>query len=206
MRAQITHARSLLVRSPYVTFLPIWSNQRSKGTASSASSVGAAAAAGCDDEDEEEGEDEDTDGADDTAADDDNDAGEEEEDGAPLRRLLGPWLISKFENPIHSLPSSCRDSLPSRGLLRRRPGEEEEAEPRNWPILFGVRFRAERRVGRRRGNCRCGRFASGAQDGVVHGPRGRGVLSRVDRHVSRQRVMMMFSAVLFPVRRRQRVL
>ena len=68
MRAQITHARSLLVRSPYVTFLPIWSNQRSKGTASSASSVGAAAAAGCDDEDEEEGEDEDTDGADDTAA------------------------------------------------------------------------------------------------------------------------------------------
>ena len=71
MRAQITHARSLWVRSPYLTSLPIWSNQPSKGACSAsdaAAATAAAAAAGCDDEEEEEDVDEDADSADDTAA------------------------------------------------------------------------------------------------------------------------------------------
>ena len=68
-RAQITHARSLLVRSPYLTPLPIWSNQRSKGTTCSAlaaAAAGTTAAAGCGDEDEDnaaEGEEEEEEGA-----------------------------------------------------------------------------------------------------------------------------------------------
>jgi hypothetical protein len=70
MRAQITHARSLLVRSPYLTSLPIWSNQPSKGACSASdaadtAAAAAAAAAGCDDEEEEEDEVEDADSADD---------------------------------------------------------------------------------------------------------------------------------------------
>jgi hypothetical protein len=96
-RAQITHARSLLVRLLYLTFLPIWSNQRSKGTTSSSASgaaaagATAAAAGGCDDEDEDEDDDED-----DAAEEEEEEEEEveeeeeeaEEEDG--LRRKLGP--------------------------------------------------------------------------------------------------------------------
>jgi hypothetical protein len=92
MRAQITHARSLWVRSRYLTFLPIWSNQRSKGIAGSASpgaaaagttAAAAAAAAAAEDDDDDDDADED-DAAEEEAA-------EEEEDG--LRRLLGPCEI-----------------------------------------------------------------------------------------------------------------
>jgi hypothetical protein len=107
-RAQITHARSLLVRSQYLAFLPIWSNQRSKGTSSSSASPGAAAAAGttaataatagCDDEDEN--------GAADDAADDDDEAAEadEAEEADGLRRLLGPCEIIAvlYELMVHS--------------------------------------------------------------------------------------------------------
>jgi len=95
MRAQITHARSLLVRSPYLTPLPIWSNQPSKGTtcsapaaaAAGAAAGAAAAAAGCEEEEEEE---EDANDADAEDAD-----GEEEEEEEGLRRLPGPCVLIK---------------------------------------------------------------------------------------------------------------
>ena len=112
MRAQITHARSLWVRSPYLTSLPIWSNQPSKGTTCSAP---AAAAAGCEEEEgseEEEEEDADDADADDADADDageeegeeEEEAGEEaggdadgeeeeEEEEDSLRRLPGPCVL-----------------------------------------------------------------------------------------------------------------
>ena len=90
MRAQMTHARSLLVRLLYLTFLAIWSNHRSKGTSSSSASPGAAAAgtttaaaaaaAGC------EGE-----GEGDAAEEEEEEVEEEEEEEEDsLRRLLGP--------------------------------------------------------------------------------------------------------------------
>ena len=102
MRAQITHARSLWVRSRYLTFLPIWSNQRSKGIAGSASpgaaaagttAAAATAAAGCEDEGEGDAtEEEDEEEAEEEAEEEEEEEEEaEEEDG--LRRLLGPCEI-----------------------------------------------------------------------------------------------------------------
>ena len=105
MRAQMTHARSLLVRLLYLTFLAIWSNHRSKGTSSSSASPGAAAAgttaaaaaaaAGCEDEGEGDATEEEEE-----AEEEEEEA--EEEDG--LRRLLGPCEIIAvlYELMVHS--------------------------------------------------------------------------------------------------------
>ena len=111
MCAQITHARSLLVRFPYLASLPIWSNQRSKGTTCSASGAAATegtattAGASCNEEvDEEEDEEEDIDADADDAdkreaeeeadEDEDEDEDDEEEQRQDASRCLpGPCVL-----------------------------------------------------------------------------------------------------------------